>query len=57
MGLRERAILLLEFGEQPHILDSNDRLVGEGLQKCDLCVGEPAAGAGYVDRSDRIAVT
>ena len=28
--------------EQPHIFDSDDRLVGEGLEKLDVVVGERA---------------
>src|SRR5262249_15609587 len=30
--LRQRPILLLELGEQPHVLDRYDGLVGEGLE-------------------------
>jgi hypothetical protein len=29
VGMRERSVLFLEFGEQPHIFNGNDRLVGE----------------------------
>ena len=29
-----------ELGEQPHVLDGDDGLVGEGLQQLDLLVGE-----------------
>ena len=42
MGLGERAVLLLQFREQPHVLDGNDGLVGEGLHEGDLRVGEEA---------------
>jgi hypothetical protein len=42
MGLRERPILLPQLGEQPHILNGNDGLVGEGLQQGDLLFGEQA---------------
>jgi hypothetical protein len=31
MGLGQRPVLLLEFRKQPHVLDSDDRLVGKGL--------------------------
>ncbi len=40
MGGGERAILLLQLGEQPHVLDRDHRLVGEGLKESDLLVGE-----------------
>jgi hypothetical protein len=32
------AVARLEFGEQPHVLDGDDGLVGEGLQQLCLCV-------------------
>src|SRR5262249_1879050 len=32
MGLREGTVLFLELREQPHVLDGDDRLVGEGLR-------------------------
>ena len=41
--LARRRLLLqrfLEFLEQPHVLDGDDRLVGEGLEQLDLLVGE-----------------
>ena len=31
---------VLEFLEQAHVLDGDDRLVGEGFQELDLCWGE-----------------
>src|SRR5262249_22100576 len=40
MGLRERRVLLLQLREQPHVLDGDDGLVGEGLEKCGLAFGE-----------------
>src|SRR5215471_16373486 len=40
MGFRERLVLLLQFSEQPHVLDGDDRLVGKGLEEGDLLVGE-----------------
>ena len=36
MGLCERTVLLLEFRKEPHVLDGDDRLVGEGLEERDL---------------------
>jgi hypothetical protein len=40
MGLRECPIFFLQFGEQAHILDGDDGLVGKGLEKRDLAVRE-----------------
>ena len=43
--LTRRGLLLqrlLEFLEQPHILDGDHRLVGEGFEKLDLRRGEGA---------------
>ena len=34
------AVLVLDFVEQPHVLDRDHRLVGEGLHERDLLVGE-----------------
>src|SRR5215470_16700811 len=49
---------LLRLGEQPHILDGDDGLVGEGLQQRDLFVGKPTdRRARHEDRSDRAALT
>src|SRR5215467_2283111 len=42
MSLGERAILLLEFGEQSHVLDRDDRLVGECSQERDLALRKEA---------------
>ena len=41
---RRRLLLqrLFELIEKPHVLDGNDRLVGEGLQQLDLRRGEGA---------------
>ena len=33
---------LFEFLEQPHVLDGDDRLVGEGFEQLDLRWGEGA---------------
>ena len=38
--LRELAALVLDFVEQPHVLDRDHRLVGEGGDQLDLLVGE-----------------
>src|SRR4029450_1866641 len=40
MCFRERLVLLLEFLEQPDVLDGNPRLIGEGLEEGDLCLSE-----------------
>src|SRR5262249_47639307 len=40
MSLRQRLILLLQFREQPYVLDGDDRLVGEGFHQRDLAFGE-----------------
>src|SRR5437867_136417 len=43
----------LELLEQAHVLDGNDRLVGEGLEQADLPLGEgPYLGAAEADRAD-----
>ncbi len=48
----------LQLVEQPHVLDRDHRLVGEGLEQRDLVVGEPAGlAAGHRDRPDRLVVT
>ena len=36
----ELAALVLDFVEQPHVLDCNRCLIGEGLDQLDLFVGE-----------------
>src|SRR4029453_13932370 len=54
MRLGQRLILLLQLGEQPHILDRNDSLVSEGLEELDLFVRERINfGASELNRSDR----
>jgi hypothetical protein len=35
-GFREVAVAFLEFFEQPHVLDSNHGLIGEGLDQLNL---------------------
>src|SRR5262249_5156507 len=43
---------------QPHILNRDDGLVGEGLQECNLVLGEATRlAAGYQDGPDRVGVT
>ena len=39
-GLAQFRVALAEFPEQAHVLDGDDRLVGEGFEKRDLFVGE-----------------
>jgi hypothetical protein len=36
VGQRERTVPCVQLGEQPRVLDSNDGLVGEGLQQREL---------------------
>ena len=51
---RQLAVAGLQLGEQPHVLDGDDRLVGEGLQELDLLVREgPDLRAPDSDRADR----
>ena len=58
MGLRERPVLLLQFRKEPHVLDGDDRLVGEGFEQGDLIVREATEFAtGHRDRSDSVVVT
>src|SRR6266550_8508796 len=40
MCARERTVLLLEFCKEPHVLNRDDRLVGEGVEQSDLFVRE-----------------
>ena len=37
-GLAQFCVALLEFFEQPHVLDGDHRLVGEGFEKRDLLI-------------------
>src|SRR5215467_9039399 len=55
MSVGERAILLLEFGEQSHVLDGDDGLVGEGLEEGDLIVTK-RVGFAHADRADGTAL-
>src|SRR5262245_33528334 len=57
MGGGERLILLLQFCEQPNILDGDDRLVREGLHQFDLALCEWAdLGAHARDHAERHAI-
>ena len=38
--LAQFRVALLQFLEQPHVLDGDHRLVGEGFEQCDLLVCE-----------------
>src|SRR5258708_32381477 len=50
MSFRKRPILLLQLLEETHVLDSDDGLIGEGLDQCDVRVGERCHDvAGYED--------
>ena len=52
------AVAFLQFFEQPHVLDGNDGLVGEGFEKRDLLFRErPELGASDRDRADGDALT
>src|SRR5262245_3282986 len=56
---RPRQILRpgLELLEQPHILYGDHGLVGEGLEQCDLVVGEwPGLRAAHGDESDGLTL-
>ena len=57
-GLGQLAAALLLGLEQPHVLDRDHRLVGEGLHQLDLPVGErPHLGALQGERADRRTLT
>src|SRR5215468_6946961 len=48
---------LLRLGEQPHILDGDDGLVGEGLEQGDLPIGEaPGRVSTDADGPDSLAL-
>src|SRR5262245_37107378 len=51
VSLREGLVLLLQFREQPHVLDGDYGLVGEGRQQGDLSLGERIDG-GAADDDD-----
>ena len=53
-GLGQLAVARLQLREQPHVLDGDHRLVGEGLEEGDLPLREELRlGATDVDRADR----
>ena len=55
--LAQFRVALLDLFEQPHILDGDDGLVGEGFEQRDLLVGEgPHLRAAYMNRSDRTSL-
>ncbi|HET9480292.1 MAG TPA: hypothetical protein VFP98_00920, partial [Candidatus Polarisedimenticolia bacterium] len=57
MSLRERVVLLLELREEAHVLNRDDRLVGEGLQQLDLLRAERSGlSSANVDGPDRLSV-
>src|SRR4030095_9670745 len=56
--LGQLAVAPLQFLEQPHVFDSNDGLVREGFQQCDLRVGKRSRlRSANGDRADRRTVT
>ena len=56
-GNPQLTIASLQLGEEPHVLDRYDCLVGEGLQKSDLVVCEPSSFTPrYGDRSERLVL-
>src|SRR5262245_38080808 len=58
MGPRQRRVLFLKFGEQPYMLDGDDGLVGEGLKKRNLCLGEKShLGTPKIDCPDGDALS
>ena len=55
--LGQLAVPGLELREQPHVLDGDDRLVGEGLEQRDLLVGEcPCRPSRRIDHADGLTV-
>src|SRR5512145_1599995 len=56
-GLGQLAIACVEFIEEAHVLDGDDRLVGEGLEERDLLVGERVdLSASELEDADRRAL-
>jgi hypothetical protein len=54
--LGQRPVLLLQLGEEAHVLDGDDRLVREGLEQADLLVRErDRLGPSELDGADRDA--
>ena len=57
-GLAQFCVALLEFLEQPHVFDGDDRLCGKGFKQLDLLVGEGTNfRAANKDSSDRGSFT
>src|SRR6516165_10266124 len=55
--LFELPAFVLDFIEQPHVLDGDARLVGEGRRQVDLLVSEGANGIAHKDNgADRMAL-
>jgi hypothetical protein len=52
VGLRECLVLLLQFREQPHILNGDDRLIREGLEERDLLGREGIRLGSPIDEKD-----
>ena len=51
------AVARLQLGEQPHVLDRDNGLIGEGLEERDLLVGEGARlSLVDVDGADRESI-
>ncbi len=51
--VRQVTVARLELLEETHVLDRDDRLVGEGLEQGDLALGEgPRLGAANADHAD-----
>src|SRR5262249_18519641 len=51
------SVLLLQLREQAHVLDGDDGLIRESLQKVDLILGEgPRSSSGYADHPHRSPV-
>ena len=54
LAICELSVLVLDFVEQPHVLDGDHRLVGEGRDQLDLLVGErPHFRASQCQDTDR----
>ena len=56
-GDAQLAVACAQLGEQPHVLDGDDGLVGEGLEQRNLPVGEgQGLGAAELDHADGSAI-
>ena len=57
-GLAQFCIALLDLLEQPHVLDGDYGLIGEGFEQCDLLFCERAdLHAADMNRADRNSLT